>query len=241
MALPTTAHFGEPRRDLAPGTPLVDTSAASPTAVSWPAIFAGAAGAAALSLILLVLGTGLDLSSTSPWERQSMGPSVMGAQAIAWVVFTQVVASGMGGYLAGRLRTRWAEVQRDEVHFRDTAHGFLAWAVAALVTATMLTQVAGAITQPGMPNRMADGNHMEPTGLDQRFTLAPYSEAAAMNGVRHAGQLLTAQRTALPQQDDLAAQRKASAHSALWVFVALLSGAFAASLAATLGGRQRDA
>jgi len=170
-----------------------------------------------------------------------MGPSVMGAQAIAWVVFTQVVASGMGGYLAGRLRTRWAEVQRDEVHFRDTAHGFLAWAVAALVTATMLTQVAGAITQPGMPNRMADGNHTEPTGLDQRFTLAPYSEAAAMNGVRHAGQLLTAQRTALPQQDDLAAQRKASAHSALWVFVALLSGAFAASLAATLGGRQRDA
>ena len=35
--------------------------------------------------------------------------------------------------------------------------------------------------------------------------------------------------------------RKASAYAALWIFVSLLIGAFVASLAATLGGRQRDA
>ena len=34
--------------------------------------------------------------------------------------------------------------------------------------------------------------------------------------------------------------RKAGAHTALWMFVALLLGAFVASLAATFGGRQRD-
>ena len=34
--------------------------------------------------------------------------------------------------------------------------------------------------------------------------------------------------------------RKASAYAALWIFVSLLMGAFAASLAATIGGRQRD-
>ena len=35
--------------------------------------------------------------------------------------------------------------------------------------------------------------------------------------------------------------RKASAYSALWLFVSLLTGAFVASLAATYGGRRRDA
>jgi len=34
--------------------------------------------------------------------------------------------------------------------------------------------------------------------------------------------------------------RKASAHTALWLFISLLVGAFVASFAATLGGRQRD-
>ena len=34
--------------------------------------------------------------------------------------------------------------------------------------------------------------------------------------------------------------RKALAHLSLWIFVALLSGAFCASYAATIGGKQRD-
>ena len=34
--------------------------------------------------------------------------------------------------------------------------------------------------------------------------------------------------------------RKAVAKTSLWIFVALLVGAFCASLAATMGGRQRD-
>jgi hypothetical protein len=34
--------------------------------------------------------------------------------------------------------------------------------------------------------------------------------------------------------------RKTAAHLSLWLFVALLSGAFFASLAATIRGRQRD-
>src|SRR4029434_3405378 len=50
----------------------------------------------------------------------------------------QMAASGLGGYLAGRLRTKWASIHTDEVYFRDTAHGFLAWATATLVTAAFL-------------------------------------------------------------------------------------------------------
>jgi len=118
--------------------------------VSWNAILAGAAGAAALSLILLILGTGLGLSSVSPWAFSGVSATTFGVSTILWLTFTQLVASGMGGYLAGRLRTRWVAVHTDEVYFRDTAHGFLAWAIASLATAALLTSVIGSIVSGGI-------------------------------------------------------------------------------------------
>jgi len=128
----------------------VDTSQLCASAVSWGAIFAGAAAAAALSLILLILGTGLGLSSISPWVNDGISATTFGVSTILWVTFTQLVAAGMGGYLAGRLRTKWLEVHSDEVFFRDTAHGFLAWAVATLATATLLTSVIASIVNGGV-------------------------------------------------------------------------------------------
>lgn len=122
----------------------------SVSAVSWGAIIAGAAGAAALSLILLILGVGLGLSSVSPWTGQGASASTMSTSTIVWLAFTQLAASGMGGYLAGRLRTKWVAVHTDEVYFRDTAHGFLAWAVATLVTASLLTSAIGSIVGAGL-------------------------------------------------------------------------------------------
>ncbi|WP_295383964.1 hypothetical protein [uncultured Thiodictyon sp.] len=121
------------------------------SAVSWAAILAGAAAAAALSLILLILGTGLGLSSVSPWLREGVSATTFGVSTILWVTFTQVAAAGMGGYLAGRLRTRWIAVQADEVFFRDTAHGFLAWAIASLATAALLTSVIASIIGAAPP------------------------------------------------------------------------------------------
>lgn len=123
--------------------------AASSSAVSWGAIFAGAAAAASLSLILLILGAGLGLTSVSPWESRGLDAGTVGIAAIAWLTFTQIVASGMGGYLAGRLRSKWVDTHTDEVYFRDTAHGFLAWAVAALVSAALLTSTMSAIVGGG--------------------------------------------------------------------------------------------
>jgi hypothetical protein len=120
------------------------------SAVAWGAILAGAAAAAALSLILLVLGTGLGLSSVSPWMNKGISANTFGVSTIVWVIFTQIVASAMGGYLAGRLRTRWIAVPADEVYFRDTAHGFLAWAIASLATAALLTSVITAIVGGGI-------------------------------------------------------------------------------------------
>jgi hypothetical protein len=128
---------------------LGSASLLSGSAVSWSAIAVGAAAASALSLILLILGTGLGLSSVSPWASAGMGAATLGVSAIVWLTATQLVASGMGGYLAGRLRTKYVAVHNDEVYFRDTAHGFLAWALATLLMASVFAAAAGSIVGVG--------------------------------------------------------------------------------------------
>src|SRR5450631_4020275 len=110
--------------------------------LSWAAVIGGAFVAAALSLILLALGTGLGVSSVSPWSNVGASASMIGTAAIVWLILIQVISSSMGGYLAGRLRTKWASIHTDEVYFRDTAHGFLAWAVALVITAAFLASAA---------------------------------------------------------------------------------------------------
>jgi hypothetical protein len=122
----------------------------SASAVSWAAVFAGAAAAAALSLILLLLGTGLGLSSLSPWAQEGASAKALGIGTILWVTFMQLAASALGGYMAGRLRTKWVDLHTDEVVFRDTSHGFLAWAVATLVTATLMTSTVTGIVSSGV-------------------------------------------------------------------------------------------
>lgn len=299
-------------------------------AVSWGAIFAGATGAAALSLILLILGVGLGLSSVSPWASSGMSATSFGISTIAWLAFVQIAASGMGGYLAGRLRARWIAAHADETYFRDTAHGFLAWGVATLITATVLASAVGNIVggaaQAGtsvasgiagvagaggtavaakaeMP---ADGDKKagaDTSGaldywVDSLFRRTAVVDAATATSTASVappdgsaptnteaarilatsvsnGRLspedttylaqLVSQRTGVSQADAQArvtqtynslqaklqaskdatqkaadAARKASAYASLWLFVSLLIGAFTASLAATLGGRQRD-
>ena len=129
------------------GTPAV---ASGPTAVSWGAIFAGAGAAAALSLILMILGTGLGLSSISPWENDGASAKTLGIGTGVWVIFMQLAASALGGYIAGRLRTKWVSLHTEEVGFRDTAHGFLTWAVATLLTAMMATSTLTAIVSGGV-------------------------------------------------------------------------------------------
>jgi hypothetical protein len=136
-------------------------------AVSWGAIFAGAAAAASLSLILLMLGTGLGLSSVSPWSYSGVSAEVFGTSTIVWLAFTQIIASGMGGFIAGRLRARWVAVQTDEVYFRDTAHGFLAWAIATLATAALLTSVIGAIVSGGIQAGVSRVGDTEPMRFDR--------------------------------------------------------------------------
>ena len=86
---------------------------ASNSAASWSAVIVGAFVTASLSLVLLALGAGLGLSSVSPWANSNISASTVGKSAIAWLILIQVIASALGGYLAGRLRTKWAAIHTD--------------------------------------------------------------------------------------------------------------------------------
>jgi len=124
--------------------PVVGAESAS-SAVSWAAIIAGAVVASALSLALVMLGAGLGLVSVSPWSNNNVSVTTFGILAAAWFIAVQLFASGVGGYLAGRLRTRWVMVHTDEVYFRDTAHGLLVWALSAIVGAWLLGSAASSV------------------------------------------------------------------------------------------------
>ena len=124
---------------------VIGSRESSVSAVSWAAVIAGAVAASALSLALLMLGAGIGLGSFSPWSNNNPSVTTFGILAAAWFNAVQLFASGVGGYLAGRLRTRWVNVHTDEVYFRDTAHGLLVWAVGAIISASLLTSGAAAV------------------------------------------------------------------------------------------------
>jgi hypothetical protein len=113
------------------------------SAVSWGAIAAGAVGAAALALLLIAFGAGLGLSAVSPWSNSGVSASTFKTGTGIYLVIVAVMSSAVGGYLAARLRSKWVGAHAHEVFFRDSAHGFVAWAFATLLSATALSSVTG--------------------------------------------------------------------------------------------------
>ena len=285
---------------------------AAASAISWGAIIGGAFAAAAMGLILVALGTGLGFSAVSPWSGSGASATTMTIAGAIWLLLMSAIASAIGGYLAGRLRTGWVDVHVDEVFFRDTAHGFLAWAVGTVITAAVLTSAAGALVggtakvavtgagaavagaagmaasngvRPGLAVEGGDPNAYyvdslfrtdkpaEAPATDDTATRAEVSRIFA-NSLRsgditpsdrlYLSQLVAA-RTGLSPEDadkrvnDVYARakavaadteakareaadtaRKAASYTSLWMFIALLVGAFSATFAATVGGRLRD-
>jgi len=137
------------------------SEAALGSAISWPAIIAGAVVASAFSLVLLTLGAGIGLGSVSPWSSNNPSVVTFGVLAAAWLVAVQLFASGIGGYLAGRLRVGWVGAHTDEVYFRDTAHGLLVWALGAVVSASLIafaaSSIASGVTHAGASAMQAAG------------------------------------------------------------------------------------
>ncbi len=199
--------------------------------------------------------------------------------ALLWLSVIEIVACAIGGYVAGRLRTKWVDVHSDEVYFRDTAHGFLVWAVAFVITAAFLTSAGTALA--GGENRAAGAARSEAPAVDANryfidslfrssqpsstpdealrseigvvFAHALHQRELSADDANYVADIVAAKTgltrteagrrvTDVFERDQQAVDnaRKALAHSLYWMFLALLLGAFAASFAATLGGKQRD-
>ena len=268
----------------------------SVSAVSWAAIIAGAVVAVAATLILLAIGSGMGLASVSPWPGAGVTATGFTVMTAIWLVVVQWLSSGLGGYLTGRLRTKWAATHTHEVFFRDTAHGFVTWAVAtvsvAIVLATAAAATVGAGVQAastvaaGAAQATADaaGSAISAYDVDSLFRSAtPDAKASTSAAEVHAeagrilarsvtsGELPAADRTYLAgliaahsgvsQQDAeqridqsvaqlkaaatktreaADAARKAASLAAFYTALSMLIGAFIASVAAAIGGRQRD-
>jgi len=113
--------------------------------VTWTAILGGAAAAIALSLVLVALGSGLGLASISPWPASGASATTFTIMTAVWLIITQWLSAGVGGYVTGRLRTKWVGLHTHEVFFRDTANGFLAWATATVIGAAVLASAASSV------------------------------------------------------------------------------------------------
>lgn len=271
-------------------------------ALSWGPVIGGATAACAISLILLLLGSGVGLTMVSPWGGESASFTTVSVTAAIWFVIVQWLSSALGGYLTGRLRTKWAGVHTDEVFFRDTAHGFLSWALATVVVAGLAgsafsslvgggVQVASSVATTATVGAAATaaGSDAAPdpaTGYFTDMLLRPQNGAARAQSDNTAAaaevsrilvqgaakgevveadrayiativasrtnvpaeearsrvdqvlqQIEDAKNAALKAADDA---RKSAATVALLGALSLLIGAFVASAAAALGGRQRD-
>ena len=123
----------------------ISTPAEESPTVSWAAIAAGAIVAAALTLVLLAFGAGMGFSAVSPWGNSGVSASTFQIGTGLYLIVVAMLASTIGGYIAGRLRTKWVDVHAHEVFFRDTAHGFLAWGFATVVSAAFLAAAASNI------------------------------------------------------------------------------------------------
>jgi hypothetical protein len=92
---------------------------------------------------------GLSVSSTAPTWRDASLPLVL--LSGLYLVLVALAAYGLGGYVAGRLRSR-VMAAPDEVEFRDGTYGLLTWALATLLTAVLAFGVAQSLTRLAAPS-----------------------------------------------------------------------------------------
>jgi hypothetical protein len=124
------------------------TETAGLSFVEWGAVLAGAVLAAAISFVLLTFGAAIGLSATSPWPNSGLSAKVVASLAVFWAMAQQIGSIMLGGYVAGRMRSRWHEPGH-EAEFRDGLHGALVWAVAVLISAFLVFMTAGIAASTG--------------------------------------------------------------------------------------------
>jgi hypothetical protein len=116
--------------------------------VEWSAVFAGAVVASALSFVLLTAGGAIGLSLVSPYESESYG-RLAASLAVFWSIAVPILSFLSGGYIAGRMRSGWADATNDEVQFRDGIHGLLVWSLSIVAGGLLAFLAASTAAQTG--------------------------------------------------------------------------------------------
>jgi hypothetical protein len=185
--------------DIAPNSPrpAVVGMGSGSSFVEWGAVIAGGAMAAALSFVLLTFGSAIGLSFVSPWANTGASTRLIASLAVFWVMAQQIGSAMVGGYIAGRMRSRWGETTEHEVEFRDGLHGGLVWAVGIIISAALLLSAAGAVARTG-----AEAAGQVASAASRNSDLLAYQADVLLRtaGVRPAGATPTATPTpASPQ------------------------------------------
>jgi hypothetical protein len=269
----------------------VEADSSATSAVSWAAILAGAVVAASTSLLLIALGGGIGLAAVSPWANAGASVTTFAVATAIGLIVIQWVSAGIGGYITGRLRTRWTSLHTHEVFFRDTAHGFITWAASTLLVTAAVALMAGsalgsaaraaASVGSAATNAAASTVSIDPYDVDSLLRSASGNAAAGADARPQITRILANALTTgdLPADDRayltqvLAAQtgissadaqtrvdtviakikaakvqaqqtadsvRKAARSASIFTALAMLVGAFIASISAALGGKLRD-
>jgi hypothetical protein len=113
--------------------------------INWAAVVAGAVASLAITLILLWFGMGMGFSVVSPWSGSGVSAGTFKIGTGLYLVVIAMISSAIGGHIAGRLRMGWESAHPNEVYFRDTANGFIAWALATVVGAILLASAASTV------------------------------------------------------------------------------------------------
>lgn len=172
----------------------------SDAAISWSAVFAGAFAALGFTVVLVILGSAFGFGAMSPFAGDGLSPATIGVVTIIWLIFTQIFAALAGGYIAGRVRSRWS-IHRDEVFFRDTVHGLLTWAVASalMFAAAALTAGVGTVAAATVTASAVQSEQGPPTPaslITDRLYRAPGINAQALTASRFEAERLVYQAIA---------------------------------------------
>ena len=124
---------------------------AAPRYLAWTPAVAGALIATAFSTVLIAFGTaiGLGVASSAPtWRDASVSLWLLSG---IYLILVSLFSFGIGGYVAGRIRTNLPASAPDDIEHRDGLHGLAAWAI-AVVMIVLLTAFVGSATLRRAPS-----------------------------------------------------------------------------------------
>jgi len=118
--------------------------------LEWGAVWGGSVVAIATSIVLGQFAGTAGLALGEPMLANGE-PSWQVIVASLWLFLTALASSAGGGYIAGRMRSRWGDAAKTEVEFRDGVHGLSVWAVATLAVAAVAA-FGAALASMGVDN-----------------------------------------------------------------------------------------